>query len=58
MTGVQTCALPIFTGFEQVLITAAVFEDVPAHLAANAVHIRAGEIVDAPSPADVDGGAA
>ncbi|MFT2750414.1 DNA replication/repair protein RecF [Clavibacter sp. Sh2036] len=44
------------TGFEQVLITAAVFEDVPAHLAANAVHIRAGEIVDAPgsAPADTD----
>jgi DNA replication and repair protein RecF len=37
------------TGFEQVLITAAVLEDVPAHLAANAVHIRAGEIVDAPA---------
>jgi DNA replication and repair protein RecF len=49
------------TGFEQVLITAAVFEDVPAHLAANAVHIRAGEIVEAPTratPADEDGGAA
>ncbi|WP_435080441.1 DNA replication/repair protein RecF [Clavibacter michiganensis] len=50
------------TGFEQVLITAAVFEDVPAHLAANAVHIRAGEIVDAPAPASAsdaeDGGAA
>ena len=50
------------TGFEQVLITAAVFEDVPAHLAANAVHIRAGEIVDAPTPASEpdaeDGGAA
>ncbi|KDP91885.1 MULTISPECIES: DNA replication/repair protein RecF [Clavibacter] len=50
------------TGFEQVLITAAVFEDVPAHLAANAVHIRAGEIVDAPTPAPAsdaeDGGAA
>ncbi|RIJ53515.1 DNA replication/repair protein RecF [Clavibacter lycopersici] len=50
------------TGFEQVLITAAVFEDVPAHLAANAVHIRAGEIVEAPSseqePVDEDGGAA
>ncbi|UKF28447.1 DNA replication/repair protein RecF [Clavibacter nebraskensis] len=52
------------TGFEQVLITAAVFEDVPEHLAANAVHIRAGEIVDAPAPApapaptDADGGAA
>jgi DNA replication and repair protein RecF len=49
------------TGFEQVLITAAVFEDVPEHLAANAVHIRAGEIVEAPSratPADDGGGAA
>ncbi len=49
------------TGFEQVLITAAVFEDVPAHLAANAVHIRAGEIVDAPAPAsepDAEGGGA
>ncbi|WP_445444576.1 DNA replication/repair protein RecF [Clavibacter sp. km3a] len=49
------------TGFEQVLITAAVFEDVPAHLAANAVHIRAGEIVEAPNPvtsADEDGGGA
>jgi DNA replication and repair protein RecF len=49
------------TGFEQVLITAAVFEDVPAHLAANAVHIRAGEIVEAPTratPAGEDGGAA
>jgi len=48
------------TGFEQVLITAAVFEDVPEHLAANAVHIRAGEIVEAPAPApsDADGGPA
>ncbi len=49
------------TGFEQVLITAAVFEDVPAHLPANAVHSRAGEIVDAPAPAsepDAEGGGA
>lgn len=52
------------TGFEQVLITAAVFEDVPEHLAANAVHIRAGEIVDgpvaapAPAPEGDAGGAA
>lgn len=46
------------TGFEQVLITAAVFEDVPEHLAANPVHIRAGEIVDAPAATDADGGAA
>ncbi|WP_317228914.1 DNA replication/repair protein RecF [Clavibacter sp. MX14-G9D] len=37
------------TGFEQVLITAAVLEDVPEHLAANAVHIRAGEIVEGPA---------
>ncbi len=49
------------TVFEQVLITAAVLEDVPAHLAANAVHIRAAEIVDAPAPAsepDAEGGGA
>jgi DNA replication and repair protein RecF len=50
------------TGFEQVLITAAVLEDVPAQLAANSVHIRAGRIVDGPhaSPSDPthDGGAA
>jgi DNA replication and repair protein RecF len=51
------------TGFEQVLITAAVLEDVPVHLAANAVHIRAGEIVEAPAApmpphVDGDGGAA
>jgi len=44
------------TGFEQVLITAAVFEDVPAHLAANAVHIRAGEIVDGPASPPATGG--
>ncbi|MEP6480640.1 MAG: DNA replication/repair protein RecF, partial [Rhodoglobus sp.] len=30
--------------FEQVLITAAVFEDVPANLATHAVHIRAGKV--------------
>ncbi|CAN5393360.1 DNA replication/repair protein RecF [soil metagenome] len=35
-------------GYEQVLITAAVFDDVPAPLAAHVVHIRAGEIVQAP----------
>jgi DNA replication and repair protein RecF len=34
-------------GFEQVLITAAVFEDVPARLAVNVVRIQAGRIVDA-----------
>ena len=32
--------------FEQVLITAAVFDDVPEALAANIVHIRAGEVID------------
>ncbi|QYH34874.1 DNA replication/repair protein RecF [Salinibacterium sp. M195] len=31
--------------FEQVLITAAVFDDVPEHLAAHVIHIRAGEVV-------------
>lgn len=36
------------TGYEQVLITAAVFEDVPAVLAAHAIHIHAGAVVDAP----------
>lgn len=33
-------------GYEQVLITAAVLDDVPAALRARAVHIRAGQIVD------------
>ncbi len=32
--------------FEQVLITAAVFDDVPEELAAHVVRIRAGEVVD------------
>ncbi|MET1043409.1 MAG: DNA replication/repair protein RecF [Microbacteriaceae bacterium] len=32
--------------FEQVLITAAVFDDVPDHLATHTVRIRAGEIVE------------
>jgi DNA replication and repair protein RecF len=32
--------------FEQVLITAAVFDDVPHALAAHVVHIRAGQVVD------------
>ncbi len=35
-------------GFEQVLITAAVLDDVPARLSMNVVHIRAGKIVDSP----------
>jgi DNA replication and repair protein RecF len=33
-------------GFEQVLITAAVLEDVPAELAAHTIHIEAGAVVD------------
>jgi len=37
------------TGYEQVLITAAVFEDVPAVLAAHAIHIHAGVVVDGPA---------
>lgn len=31
--------------FEQVLITAAVYDDVPASLASNVVRIRAGRVV-------------
>lgn len=34
------------SGFEQVLITAAVLEDVPETLTAHTVHIRAGQVVD------------
>ncbi|MBC7441890.1 MAG: DNA replication/repair protein RecF [Ramlibacter sp.] len=34
------------TGFEQVLITAAVLEDVPEELAAHTIHIHAGAVVD------------
>jgi DNA replication and repair protein RecF len=37
------------TGYEQVLITAAVFEDVPEVLAAHAIHIHAGAVVDGPT---------
>lgn len=37
------------TGYEQVLITAAVFEDVPAVLAAHAIHIHAGVVIDGPA---------
>ena len=37
------------SGFEQVLITAAVLEDVPESLRANTVHISAGKILDAAS---------
>jgi DNA replication and repair protein RecF len=39
--------------YEQVLITAAVFDDVPAPLAAHVVHIRGGEIVEAPQAPEV-----
>lgn len=34
------------TGFEQVIITAAVLEDVPEALAAHTIHIEAGAVVD------------
>ena len=34
------------TGFEQVLITAAVLEDIPASLADHTIHIEAGAVVD------------
>ncbi|TFD29564.1 DNA replication/repair protein RecF [Cryobacterium cryoconiti] len=34
------------TGFEQVLITAAVLEDVPEELTAHTIHINAGSVVD------------
>jgi len=40
------------TGFEQVLITAAVYEDVPAVLAAHTIHINAGAVVDGPTGPD------
>lgn len=45
------------TGYEQVLITAAVFEDVPAVLAAHAVHIHAGAVVDGPVSDQIHAGA-
>lgn len=50
------------TGFEQVLVTAAVLEDVPAPLTARIVHIEAGRIVEgdevlSSSTAHTDGGA-
>ena len=41
--------------YQQVLITAAVFDDVPAPLAAHVVHIRAGEIVEGPEPESTAG---
>ena len=39
-------------GFEQVLVTAAVLEDVPAPLTARVVHIAAGRIVDSKSTSE------
>ncbi|MCM3658159.1 DNA replication/repair protein RecF [Agromyces mediolanus] len=39
------------SGYEQVLVTAAVLEDVPEPLTATVVHIEAGRIVDAPAAA-------
>jgi DNA replication and repair protein RecF len=44
------------TGYEQVLITAAVFEDVPAVLAAHAIHIHAGTVVDGPASDHIHAG--
>ena len=43
-------------GFEQVLVTAAVLEDVPEPLAARVIHIEAGRILDAPTPTSIAGG--
>ncbi len=37
-------------GFEQVLITAAVFDDVPAELTGNTVHIEQGRVVGSAAP--------
>jgi DNA replication and repair protein RecF len=36
-------------GFEQVLVTAAVLDDVPDALRAHTVHIRAGRVVESDS---------
>jgi DNA replication and repair protein RecF len=41
--------------YEQVLITAAVYGDVPPALTAHSVHIRAGRIVESTSPEPVEG---
>jgi DNA replication and repair protein RecF len=43
------------SGFEQVLVTAAVLEDVPAPLVARIVHIEAGHIVDDERPSTGSG---
>ncbi|WP_353815070.1 DNA replication/repair protein RecF [Agromyces sp. SYSU T00266] len=42
-------------GYEQVLITAAVLEDVPEPLSERVIRIAAGEVVDGPSPLDAIG---
>ncbi len=42
--------------FEQVLITAAVLDDVPAELAAHIVHIEAGRILPEPEVVQAEGG--
>ena len=42
-------------GYEQVLITAAVFDDVPAELTAHTVRIEAGAVVDGRDDADARG---
>lgn len=42
-------------GFEQVLVTAAVLEDVPAPLTARIVHIESGRIVEEPGPSGAEG---
>jgi DNA replication and repair protein RecF len=41
-------------GYEQVLVTAAVLEDVPAPLTARIVHIESGRILDSDSDSNVD----
>jgi DNA replication and repair protein RecF len=43
-------------GFEQVLVTAAVLEDVPEPLTARVVHIEAGRIIDAVPPVVAEAG--
>ncbi|WP_401000511.1 DNA replication/repair protein RecF [Agromyces sp. GXQ0307] len=42
-------------GYEQVLITAAVLEDVPEPLSHRVIRIAAGEVVDVPEPSTDDG---
>ena len=42
----QAVLYNVISGFEQVLVTAAVLEDVPEPLTARIVHIDAGHIVE------------